>query len=137
VVNLCEVYAADAQWWAEAAACVCVPGIAGWSLTELPLEGHNRRRILCLLLQSRNHTAVLSMVKLTLCNKKKKHRKSSQQSGACWWSFLTMRALFIGNFFLLTEQLNSTIAKRLFNIWGCKPPASIWNNGQTRLTDSP
>jgi len=56
----------------------------------------------------------------TLCIKTKP-RKSCQQSKACWWSFLTMRALFIRNLFVLTKQLTIITARRLFNIWGSKP----------------
>jgi hypothetical protein len=136
MVNLRVVCGSDAQWWAETALCVCVPGISGWSQSELPLEDHKRRRNLCFLLQPSNQTSVLSMVKFTLCIKTKP-RKSCQQSMACWWSFLTMRALFIRNLFVLTKQLTSITARRLFNIWGSKPAANTWNNGQTRLSDSP
>jgi hypothetical protein len=61
VADLSVVCASAAYTWAEVAACVCAPGTVSQKWPKLPLNSHNRRKILCLQLQNRNETTVLSV----------------------------------------------------------------------------
>jgi hypothetical protein len=62
MVDLYEVCAAVAYQQIEVAAWACLPGTIRWSQKQpkRPLEGHDRRRNLVLLLRPRNQTALLS-----------------------------------------------------------------------------
>jgi hypothetical protein len=90
VTGLLKVCASVAHCWAEAAACVCLLGTIGWSQKQpkLPLEGHNRRQNLGLLLKSRNPTAFLSVEKPVLSMPKENKAsqvKEQEHVGDIFW----------------------------------------------------
>jgi hypothetical protein len=99
-LDLHKVCASISHQWAEASVCVCLPGTVGWSQIwpKVSLERHNRRQTLVVLLQPTNSSL---SGKAHLLHTQRKWDKSHQTSGACLWSFLTVKALFIRDLVLL------------------------------------
>jgi hypothetical protein len=63
---------------------------------------------------------------------RRKRSKLGRTSRACWWSFLTVRALFTSNLFLQAKRWTSVTTWTFRSVWGKKSTENVRNDGGTR-----